>query len=47
VIVLRDRRAEDGQQAVAAVADERAVLPEDRIDHLTEVRVQQLDDLLN
>src|ERR687896_149321 len=43
MVVERDRRAEDGEEAIAAVADERASLLEDRVDHLAEVLVQQLD----
>jgi len=46
VIVQRDRPAEDRQETVAPVADQGAVVPEDRVDHLAEVRIQQVDDLL-
>ena len=46
MIVKRDRRAEDGQQTVAAITDQRAVLLEDRIEDVAEVLVKQLDHLL-
>jgi hypothetical protein len=41
--VERDRRAEDGEEAIPTVADERASMLEDRVEHLNEVLVEQLD----
>ena len=45
VVGLVDRRAEDGHDAVAHVGDQRAAGGEDRLGHLVQVEVDDLDHL--
>ena len=46
VVLLLQRRAEDGHDAVAHVGHERAAVVEDRLAHLGQVAVQRLDHAL-
>ena len=46
VVLLLQRRAEHGHDAVAHVGDERAAVVEDRLAHRGQVAVQRRDDLL-
>ena len=47
MLVVRDRGAERGHDAVAHVVDDRAAVIEHRVGHQREVRVDRLDDLLD
>ena len=46
MVLLLQRRAEDGHDAVAHVGDERAAVVEDRLAHLGQVVVERLDHAL-